>query len=114
VLLQIATIVISRGDVTFLANCTPSASIWSFAMNGLAVLVLRYTAPGQREFQVPLNFTIRGVQVPGRPRTDHAHPVLIAFTNLFTKPVATNGGRRFFCSVVCGLHDSNAEVNTAA
>src|SRR6266404_597575 len=51
--LQILTILISRGDVTFLANLYAFGVIWSFAMNGLAVLVLRYTRPGQREFQVP-------------------------------------------------------------
>src|SRR5258708_37620209 len=64
VVLQIITIFISRGDVTFLANLYAFGVIWSFAMNGLAVFVLRYTNPGQREFQVPLNFTIRGKQVP--------------------------------------------------
>jgi hypothetical protein len=64
VALQVITIIISRGDVTFLANLYAFGVIWSFAMNGLAVLVLRYTSPGQREFQVPLNFTFRGVQIP--------------------------------------------------
>src|SRR5439155_18503357 len=51
VLLQIVTIVISRGDVTFLANLYAFGVIWSFTMNGLAVLVLRYTHPGEREFR---------------------------------------------------------------
>src|SRR2546421_1303744 len=60
VLLQIVTIVISRGDVTFLANLYAFGVIWSFTMNGLAVLVLRYSKPGHRDFQVPLNFTING------------------------------------------------------
>src|SRR5260370_35246717 len=64
VALQVITIIISRGDVTFLANLYAFGVIWSFAINGLAVLVLRYTSPGQREFQVPLNFPIRGVQIP--------------------------------------------------
>ena len=62
--LQILTILISHGNVTFLANLYAFGVIWSFAMNGLAVLVLRYTVPGQREFQVPFNLKIRGVQVP--------------------------------------------------
>src|SRR5713101_6733752 len=64
VVMQIITIVISRGNVTFLANLYAFGVIWSFAMNGLAVLVLRYTSPGERDFQVPLNFRIRGVQFP--------------------------------------------------
>ena len=60
--LQILTIIISRGDVTFLANLYAFGVIWSFAMKGLAVLVLRYTHPGEREFRVPLNFHIFGVR----------------------------------------------------
>src|SRR5271168_420300 len=55
--LQVITIVISRGNVDFLANLYAFGVIWSFAMKGLAVLVLRYTHPGDREYRVPLNFT---------------------------------------------------------
>src|SRR5450631_1516515 len=64
VLLQIVMIVASRGDVTFLANLYAFGVIWSFALNGTAVFMLRYTRPGQRDFQVPLNFHINGVQIP--------------------------------------------------
>ncbi len=95
VILQIITIFISRGDVTFLANLYAFGVIWSFAMNGLAVLVLRYTNPGQREFQVPLNFTIRGKQVPLGLGLITLTLFLIAFINLFTKPVATMAGGVF-------------------
>src|SRR5438128_20983 len=95
VLLQILTILISRGDVTFLANLYAFGVIWSFAMNGLAVLVLRYTNPGQREFQVPLNFTIRGVQVPFGLGLITLTLFLTAFINLFNKPVATMAGGAF-------------------
>src|SRR5207245_6057772 len=95
VLLQILTILISRGDVTFLANLYALVVRWSFAMNGLAVLVLRYTSPGQREFQVPLNFTIRGVQIPVGLGLITLTLFLIAVVNLFTKPVATMAGGAF-------------------
>jgi amino acid transporter len=95
VLLQIATIVISRGDVTFLANLYAFGVIWSFAMNGLAVLVLRYTNPGEREFEVPLNFHIRGVQIPLGLGLITLTLFLIAIVNLFTKPVATMAGGAF-------------------
>src|SRR6266481_6271905 len=95
VLLQIITIFISRGDVTFLANLYAFGVIWSFAMNGLAVLVLRYTNPGQREFQVPFNFTVRGKQVPLGLGLITLTLFLIAFVNLFTKPVATMAGGVF-------------------
>jgi amino acid transporter len=95
VALQIITIIISRGDVTFLANLYAFGVIWSFAMNGLAVLVLRYTSPGQREFQVPLNFTVRGVQIPVGLALITSMLFLIAVVNLFTKPVATMAGATF-------------------
>ena len=95
VVLQMITILISRGNVTFLANLYAFGVIWSFAMNGLAVLVLRYTNPGQREFQVPLNFTIRGKQVPLGLGLITLMLFLIAFINLFTKPVATMAGGAF-------------------
>ncbi len=92
---QILTIFISRGDVTFLANLYAFGVIWSFAMNGLAVLVLRYTRPGQREFQVPLNFVVRGVQIPVGLGLITLTLFLIAVVNLFTKPVATMAGGVF-------------------
>src|SRR5260370_9940220 len=95
VALQVITIIISRGDVTFLANLYAFGVIWSFAMNGLAVLVLRYTKPGHRDFQVPLNFYFRGVQVPVGLILITLTLFLIAVTNLFTKPVATMAGGAF-------------------
>jgi amino acid transporter len=95
VALQVITIIISRGDVTFLANLYAFGVIWSFAMNGLAVLVLRYTKPGHRDFQVPLNFYVRGVQVPVGLILITLTLFVIAVTNLFTKPVATMAGGAF-------------------
>ena len=56
VALQIVDDLISRGDVTFLANLYAFGVIWSFALKGVAVLVLRYTHPQDREYRVPLNF----------------------------------------------------------
>jgi amino acid transporter len=95
VILQLLTILISRGEVTFLANLYAFGVIWSFAMNGLAVLVLRYTKPGAREFQVPLNFYIRGVQIPLGLGLITLMLFLIAVVNLFTKPIATMAGGAF-------------------
>ena len=95
VALQIITIFISRGDVTFLANLYAFGVIWSFTMNGLAVLVLRYTRPGVREFQVPFNFYMRGVQIPVGLSLITLILFLIAVVNLFTKPVATMAGGTF-------------------
>ena len=55
---------LSRGDITFLANLYAFGVIWSFAMQGIAILVMRYTHPGAREYRVPLNFHIFGKEIP--------------------------------------------------
>src|ERR1700704_39308 len=95
VALQVLTIIISRGDVTFLANLYAFGVIWSFTMNGLAVLVLRYTRPGGREFPAPFNFYIRGVHIPVGLGLITLTLFSIAVVNLFTKPVATMAGGAF-------------------
>jgi len=92
---QILTIVISRGEVTFLANLYAFGVIWSFAMNGLAVLVMRYTHPGDREFRVPLNFKLGGVEIPLGLGLITLFLLSIAVVNLFTKPDATVAGLVF-------------------
>ncbi len=93
--LQILTIIISRGDVTFLANLYAFGVIWSFAMKGLAVLVLRYTHPGDREYRVPLNFRIFGVEIPVGLSLITLVLLGIAVVNLFTKKEATIAGVTF-------------------
>jgi amino acid transporter len=95
VVLQIATIVISRGDVTFLANLYAFGVIWSFALKGIAVLVLRYTHPQEREFRVPLNFQIGGTEIPLGLALITLTLLCIAIVNLFTKPAATISGITF-------------------
>jgi amino acid permease-like protein/universal stress protein family protein len=92
VALQIMTILISRGDVTFLANLYAFGVIWSFALKGIAVLVLRYTHPQDREFRVPLNFRIAGKEIPVGLGLITLTLLAIAVVNLFTKPAATVSG----------------------
>ena len=93
--LQVITIIISRGDVTFLANLYAFGVIWSFAMKGLAVLVLRYTHPGDREYRVPLNFKVFGVEIPVGLGLITLILLGIAVVNLFTKKEATIAGVTF-------------------
>src|SRR6184192_3625876 len=64
VALQIFTILLSRGDIFVLGEAYAFGVMWSFAMKGLAVLVLRYKQRGEREFRVPFNFKIMNVEIP--------------------------------------------------
>src|SRR6267378_457844 len=93
--LQILTIMISRGNVSFLANLYAFGVIWSFAMKGVAVLVLRYTHPGEREYRVPLNLKLGGVEIPVGLALITLVLLAIAIVNLFTKPEATVAGLVF-------------------
>jgi amino acid transporter len=91
--LQLLVIIVSRGDVIFLGNLYAFGVVWSFAMKGLAVLVLRYTEPEQqREFRVPLNLKIGGLELPFGLGLITLFLMGIAVVNLFTKPDATVSG----------------------
>ncbi len=92
---QLLTILISRGDVTFLANLYAFGVIWSFALKGVSVLVLRYTHPQDREYRVPLNFTIGRYEIPLGLGLITLVLLGIAVVNLFTKPEATMAGLTF-------------------
>ncbi len=93
--LQILTILISRGNVGFLADLYAFGVIWSFAMKGLAVLVLRYTHPADREYRVPLNLKLGRMEIPLGLGLITLVLLGIAVTNLFTKPNATLAGVTF-------------------
>ena len=95
VLFQVLTIFASRGDVTFLANLYAFGVIWSFTMQGVAVLVIRYTHPGEREYRVPLNFRVGSVEIPLGLGLITLTLFLIAVVNLFTKTNATIAGVTF-------------------
>jgi amino acid transporter len=94
-LLQIIPIVASGGDVTYLGNLYAFGVIWSFTLKGVAVLVLRYTHKQDRQYRVPLNFTIRGVEIPLGLGLITLTLLTIAVVNLFTKPKATIAGSIF-------------------
>ena len=93
--LQLLTIVLSGGNIFILGEAYAFGVMWSFALKGLAVLVLRYKKPGEREFRVPFNVTIGSVEVPIGLGVITALLFALCFTNLFTKEVATISGAAF-------------------
>jgi amino acid transporter len=95
VLLQIATIVLSRGDVYLLGEAYAFGVVWSFAMKALSVLVLRYKMRQEREYKVPLNFHIGGVEIPVGLGLITLFLFTLAVANVLTKKVATISGLTF-------------------
>ena len=92
VCMQLLTILLSRGDVYQLAALYAFGVIWSFTMKSLAVLVLRFTEPGNREWKVPGNLHIGKTEVPIGLIIISAVLFMTAIVNLFTKYQATIAG----------------------
>jgi amino acid transporter len=95
VLLQLITILISRGDVYMLGEAYAFGVVWSFAMKALSVLVLRYKQPGERDWKVPLNFHIGKTEIPLGLMMITVALFSLAIINVLTKKVATISGVTF-------------------
>jgi hypothetical protein len=94
-LLQVVTIVASRGNVYLLAALYAFGVIWSFSFMSLAVFVLRFTNPENREWKVPGNVRIAGKEIPVGVGLIALLLFSIAIVNLFTKQLATKYGIAF-------------------
>ena len=90
--LQILIVILSRGDVFLLGEAYAFGVIWSFAMNALATLILRFKRPQEREWKVPLNFRFRGTEIPVGLALVTLTLFATAIANLLTKKVATISG----------------------
>jgi amino acid transporter len=93
--LQLLTIILSRGNVYMLAALYAFGVIWSFAMKSIAVLVLRFTEPGNRAWKVPGNLHIGKTEIPIGLMLISAVLLVTAVVNLFTKYEATIAGVLF-------------------
>jgi amino acid transporter len=93
--LQLLTIFLSRGNIFVLGEAYAFGVMWSFALKGLAVLVLRYKQPGKREFRVPLNLKLGSIDIPLGLGLITAILFALCIINLFTKEVATLSGIAF-------------------
>src|ERR1700752_4166741 len=90
--MQLATIILSKGNVYILAGVYAFGVIWSFALKAMAVLGLRFTSPGRREWKVPGNLEIGGIEIPVGLILITVVLFLTALVNLLTKTQATVAG----------------------
>jgi amino acid transporter len=93
-LLQIATIIASRGDVLLLGEAYAFGVVWSFALKALGVLVLRYQRKDQ-EYKFPFNVKFGKTEIPIGLGTTTLILFLVGIANLFSKRVATIYGVSF-------------------
>ncbi len=93
--LQIVTIVLSRGDIIVIGEAYAFGVIWSFTFNGLAMLVLRFRYHGERGWKVPINLRIGNTELPIGLFSVFLVLFSTAIVNLLTKEVATISGLAF-------------------
>ena len=93
-LLQIATILASRGDVYTLGEAYAFGVVWSFFLKALGVMVLRFHRHDQ-EYKTPLNLHFAGREWPVGLALTTAVLGLVAIANLFSKRIATIWGISF-------------------
>jgi amino acid transporter len=93
-LLQIGTILASKGNVYTLGEAYAFGVVWSFFLKSMGVLVLRYHRHDQ-EYKVPLNLHIAGREWPIGLMLTTLVLGLVAIANLFSKKIATVWGISF-------------------
>ena len=93
-LLQIATILASRGDVLLLGEAYAFGVVWSFALKSLGVFVLRYQRNDQ-EYKFPFNMKLGKIEIPIGLGTTTLILFMVGIANLFSKRVATIYGVSF-------------------
>jgi amino acid transporter len=91
-ILQMTTIIASRGNIIILGEAYAFGVIWSFTFNSLAMLVLRWKFHGERGWKVPPNIRIGKVEIPLGLISVFLVLFTTAVVNLFTKSVATVSG----------------------
>jgi len=92
--LQLITVVASRGQTYTLGEAYAFGIVWSFFLKALSVMVLRFQRSDQ-QYKMPLNFRFRGTEIPVGLAATTLVLLLVALANLFSKRVATISGVSF-------------------
>ncbi|HYL75141.1 MAG TPA: APC family permease [Bryobacteraceae bacterium] len=93
-LLQVATIIASRGDMYLLGEAYAFGVVWSFFLKSMGVLVLRYQRHDQ-EYKFPFNIRLGNVEFPVGLGLTTLVLGFVAIANLFSKEYATKYGVGF-------------------
>jgi nucleotide-binding universal stress UspA family protein/uncharacterized protein YjeT (DUF2065 family) len=95
VVLQVITILASRGNVLTLGEAYAFGVVWSFVFMSMSMLVLRFKRPQHREYEVPLNIRFGRFDLPIGMTLIFLTLAIAAIANLLTKEVATITGVAF-------------------
>jgi amino acid transporter/nucleotide-binding universal stress UspA family protein len=93
--LQVGVILISMGHIIVLGEAYAFGVVWSFVFKALSMVVLRFKDKTPREYKVPLNLRIRGIEIPIGLILIFLTLLTAAVLNFLTKEVATVSGLVF-------------------
>lgn len=93
--IQILIVLMCRGDIFVLGEAYAFGVIWSFTTQTAAVFILRFKDKTPREWKVPGNVKLFGVEIPFGLAIIFLMLFALAIINLFTKTVATKWGVTF-------------------
>ena len=108
-ILQLITVVLSRGQTYLLGEAYAFGIVWSFFLKALSVLVLRFQRHDQ-EYKTPGNITIAGREIPYGLILTTTVLLFVALANLFSKRIATISGVSFTADSVHHLHHFRAPL----
>jgi amino acid transporter len=112
--LQVMTVILTRGNIQLLGDAYAFGIVWSFAMQGLSVLVLRFKQSEEPAWKVPLNFRVKGREWPIGLGLITLALFAMAITNVFTKKVATIWGFSFTVAIFIAFELSEIYNNRRA
>jgi amino acid transporter/nucleotide-binding universal stress UspA family protein len=95
VILQVFTILASRGNVLALGEAYAFGVVWSFVFMSMSMLVLRFKRPAHRDYEVPFNIRTKRFDIPVGMTLIFLTLAIAAIANLLTKEVATITGVAF-------------------
>jgi amino acid transporter len=93
--MQIGVILLSMGHIIVLGEAYAFGVVWSFVFKSLSMVVLRFKDKTPREYKVPLNVHVAGVELPIGLGLIFLVLLTTAVLNFFTKEVATISGTVF-------------------
>lgn len=93
--LQVVITICSGGDVILLGEAYAFGVVWSFVFQAISMVVLRFKDKRPREYKVPFNITIAGVEYPLGLISVVLLLLCAAVFNLMTKELATIAGAGF-------------------
>lgn len=93
--MQLGVTLLSTGHIIVLGEAYAFGVVWSFVFKALAMVVLRFTDKTPRDYKVPGNLRVGGIELPIGLVTIFLVLLITAVLNFFTKEVATISGLIF-------------------